>query len=106
MPDIGGKLDFLPENYRTGVILRVFEQKTRRKSHQTGEISLHIENFVSVMKCGTIRQLSISVNFVHLLIFQPFAFFERSRQTPDTGEIRHEIPHRLLKIYANRTPSC
>jgi hypothetical protein len=96
-----GKFNFLPENCRTGVILRVFQQKTRRKSHRTGEISPQTENFLPDMKCDGIPCLSISVNFVHLLIFQPFAFFEGSEQTPDIGEIRHEIPHRLLKIYAN-----
>ncbi|UVC11058.1 hypothetical protein IHQ71_11025 [Rhizobium sp. TH2] len=100
---MSSNFDFSPENYRMGVILRVSEQKTRRKSRQTGEISPQIEKFVSVMKCSRIRQPSISANFVHLLIFQPFAFFERSGQTPDTGEIKREIPHRLLKIYANGT---
>jgi hypothetical protein len=68
-----------------------------------GEISPQIENFRSIMKCGRFAALSSGINFVHLLIFQPFAFFEGSGQTPDTGEIRHEIPHRLLKMYANGT---
>jgi hypothetical protein len=103
MPDIGGKLDFLPENYRTGVILRVFEQKTRRKSYQTGEIPRQIENNVAKTKCGRIPPTLARINFVHLLIFQSFAFFGRRGQTLNTGDPEHEIPDRLPKKYANGT---
>jgi hypothetical protein len=98
---MGSNLDFLPENYRTGVILRVFEQKTRRKSCQTGENSRQIENFLLDMKCDRILGFLPRINFVHLLIFQSFAIFGGPRQTPDGGEISYEIPDRLPKICAN-----
>jgi hypothetical protein len=106
MPDIGGKLDFLPENCRTGVILRVFEQKTRRKSHQTGKNSPRIENNRSKTTCEQIPPATIRINFMHMLIFQSFAFFGWRSQTPNSRDAGQEIPGWLPKKHANETAQC